>query len=103
MLSFICKTPTGSVRLDDLPVEDLQRIAVENGEESWFDLFVQPARNGSAAIALYRHCCGVAGDEPPEKITPKVILSAFEPATDDAPTLFEDGLPAPEADAQATD
>ena len=45
----------------------------------------------------------MAGDEPPEKITPRVILAAFEPATDDAPTLFEDGLPAPEADAQATD
>ena len=100
MLSFICKAPNGQVvRLDDLPLEDIQGIATEAGRESWFDLYLQPARNGKATVALYRHCCKVAGAEPVEPVTPKVILNAFEPAEDDAlPTLWEDGSPLTEGD-----
>jgi len=101
MLSFQCVTPGGQVvRLDDLPVEELQSIADSTGLESWFDLYLQPARHGAATIALYRHCCGIAGVDPVDPVTPKVILAAFEPADDDLPTLFEDGVP--KTDAVAT-
>jgi hypothetical protein len=104
MLSFICKTPSGAVvRLDDLLISDLQDIADKNGLESYFDLYLQPARFGKATEALYRFCCEQAGDKPPERITPRVILAAFEPAEDDLPTLFEDGLPSGEADGPTTD
>jgi hypothetical protein len=103
VLSFLCKVPNGQVvRLDDLPVEDIQNIATEAGLESWFDLYLQPARFGKATIALYRHCCGVAGCEPAEPVTPKVILNSFEPTEEDTlPTLWEDGNP-PTADDPTT-
>lgn len=95
-LPFVCKAPNGQVvRLDDLPLEDLQGIATEAGMESWFDMTIQPARNGRAAAALYRHCCKVAGAEPVEPVTAKVVLDAFELATEDdtLPTLWQDGIP----------
>jgi hypothetical protein len=102
MLSFLCKAPNGQVvRLDDLPVEDIQNIATECGMESWFDLYLQPARYGRATVALYRHCCKVVDAEPVEPVTPKVILSAFEAADDNLPTLWEDGNP-PTADDPTT-
>lgn len=103
MLSFACTTPTGKVvRLDDLPIEDIQRIADECGLESWFDLYLQPARFGKATIALYRFCCEHVGDAPADPVTPKVILSAFEPVEDDLPTMYEDGIPDPNQDGPTT-
>jgi hypothetical protein len=88
--------------LDDLPIDDIQKLATDAGLESWFDLYLQPARYGAATVALYRHCCGVVGDTPVDPVTPKVILNAFEPVDDDLPTLFEEGLPDPEADGPTT-
>lgn len=103
MLSFACKAPNGQVvRLDDLPIEDLQRLATDSGMESWFDLYMQPARHGRATIALYRHCCAVVGADPVEPITPKVILNSFEAVEEDTlPTMWENGNP-PTADDQTT-
>lgn len=101
-LEFQFKSPSGKVvRLYDLPIEDVQDIAEKAGLESWFDLASQPARFGKASVALYRHCCGVAGDDPVEPVTIKAVIDAFELVPDDLPTLFEDGLP--ETDAQTTD
>ena len=103
MLSFACTVPNGQVvRLDDLPIEDLQRLATDAGMESWFDLYIQPARHGRATIALYRHCCSVAGADPVEPITPRVILNAFTGVEEDTlPTMWENGNP-PTADDQTT-
>ena len=103
MLSFACKAPNGQVvRLDDLPIEDLQRLASEAGMESWFDLYMQPARHGKATIALYRYCCKVVDSEPIEPVTPRVILGAYEAVEQDTlPTLWENGNP-PTADDQTT-
>jgi hypothetical protein len=104
VLSFACNTPNGqTVRLDDLPIEDIQGIADSCGLESWVDRYLQPARFGKATIALYRHCCKVADCDPAEPVTPKIILGAFEPVEEDTlPTLWEDGNP-PTADAPTTD
>lgn len=104
MVRFGIKTPDGQViRLDDLPVEVLQGIAEDAGLESWFDVYVQPARYGKAAEALYRHACGLVGCEP-LPFTVAVLNDALEVVEDDLPTMWEDGeVDPPEADAPTTD
>jgi hypothetical protein len=92
--SWAIKGPSGKVvRLDDLPVEDLDRIALEAGLESWFDMWYQPLRYGKAAIALYRHCCALVGDEPQEPVTPSVLMESLDRVDEDTPQQWTDGHP----------
>lgn len=92
--TWVCRISQDErVRLVDLDVGDLQRIAEIGGLESWYDLFVQPGRNGKSAVALYQFCCRRAGVEPVETVTPWMIGDMFDRVEDDLPTLWEDGHP----------
>lgn len=102
-MPFAVTTPAGHVvRLDDVPVADLHKIAVDAGLDSWSELMFAPVRNGAAAEALFRHICESAGDKAPEPLTPKALLTAFEWVGDDLPDSYEGGLPKAE-DEQTTD
>lgn len=92
--SWAYKVPGGDVvRIDDIAIEDLQRIADENGVESWFDIWLQPARYGKAAVALYRHACGIAGVDPVDPVKPRDLLDSLDRVADDLPTMWENGHP----------
>lgn len=93
-MPFAVTTPAGHVvRLDDVPLSDLQKIVEEAGLDSWVLLVTEPARNATAVEALYRYCCEISGDKPPERITAKVIGEAVSFVTDDLPDTYRGGLP----------
>lgn len=101
-MPFAVTTPAGHVvRLDDVPLSDLTNIAKEAGLDTWAKLLTEPLRDGAAAEAVYRYCCTTTGDTPPEKITPKLVVAAFNWVEDDLPDTFQGGLPKAEDD-QAT-
>lgn len=98
-MPFAVTTPAGHVvRLDDVPLSDLHKIANECGIDTWTKLLTEPVHNGAGAEAVYRFCCQLEGDTPPEKITPKVIVAAFNWEPDDLPDTFQGGLPKAEGD-----
>jgi len=98
-MPFAVTTPAGHVvRLDDVALADLHRIATDSGLDTWAKMLTEPIRNGAAAEALYRFCCESAGDTPPDKITPKVIIEAFEWLPDDLPDTYQGGIPKAEDD-----
>jgi hypothetical protein len=93
-MPYAVTTPQGHVvRLDDVPLEDLHRIAVANDLESWSELLITPLRHGAAAIDLYRFCCEHTGDTPPEKLTPKLLVGAVKYEDEDLPDAWQGGLP----------
>ncbi len=101
-MPFAVTTPAGHVvRLDDVPLSDLTNIAKEAGLDTWAKLLTEPLRDGAAAEAVYRYCCDTTGDTPPEKITPKLVVAAFNWVEDDLPDTFQGGLPKA-GDDQAT-
>lgn len=101
-MPFAVTTPGGHVvRLDDVPLADLHKIATDAGLDTWAKMMTEPLRNGAAAEAVYRHACTISDDTPPEKITAKVVIEAFEWVADDLPDTFEGGLPKAE-DEQMT-
>lgn len=98
-MPFAVTTPGGDVvRLDDVALSDLHRIAVDAGVDTWAKLLTEPLRNGAAAEAVYVFCCELNGDTPPDKITPKLVIEAFEWVSDDLPDTYQDGLPKAEDD-----
>jgi hypothetical protein len=101
-MPFAVTTPAGHVvRLDDVPLSDLTNIAKEAELDTWAKLLTEPLRDGAAAEAVYRYCCDTTGDTPPEKITPKLVVAAFNWVEDDLPDTFQGGLPKA-GDDQAT-
>ena len=101
-MPFAVTTPAGHVvRLDDVPLSDLHKIATVAGLDTWAKLLTEPLRQGAAAEAVYRFCCELEGDTPPEKITPKVVVAAFNWVEDDLPDTYSGGLPLEEG-AQET-
>ena len=102
-MPFAVTTPAGDVvRLDDIPLQDLHKICTDHGLDSWTKLLIEPLKQGAAAEALYRHCCDIAKDEPPEVLTPRVLVPAFEWVSDDLPDTYEGGAPKAE-DVTETD
>lgn len=102
-MPFAVTTPAGHVvRLDDVPLSDLTRIAKEAELDTWAALLTAPLRDGAAAEAVYRHCCTTAGDTPPDPITPKVVVAAFNWVEDDLPDTFQGGLPKAEAEQETS-
>lgn len=102
-MPFAVTTPAGHVvRLDDVPLSDLTKIAKDAGMDTWAELLTQPVRNGAAAEALYRHCCAIHEDTPPEPLTPKVLVPAFSWEPDDLPDTFQGGLPKAEDDQETS-
>lgn len=102
-MPFAVTTPAGHVvRLDDVPLSDLHKIATDAGMDTWAKLLTEPLRQGAAAEAVYRFCCQLEGDTPPDKITPKVIVAAFNWVDDDLPDTFQGGLPKAEADPETS-
>lgn len=98
-MPFAVTTPAGHVvRLDDVPLSDLQKIVEEAGLDSWVLLVTEPARNAVAVESLYRYCCEISGDAPPERITAKVIGEAVSFVSDDLPDTYQGGLPKAEDD-----
>ena len=98
-MPFAVTTPAGHVvRLDDVPLSDLTNIAKEAELDTWAKLLTEPLRDGAAAEAVYRYCCTTTGDTPPEKITPKLVVAAFNWVEDDLPDTFQGGLPKAEDD-----
>jgi hypothetical protein len=79
--------------MDDVPLSDLHKIATDAGLDTWAKLLTEPLRQGAAAEAVYRFCCELEGDTPPEKITPKVVVAAFNWVEDDLPDTYSGGLP----------
>lgn len=105
MIKWGITTPSGQVRLDDIPIEVLEGIAKANGGDSWHDLAAAPGANAAAAVALLAHCYTLTGDEPlpSEKVTPRLLLSALEIVPDDLPDTFEGGIPKAEPGDPTTD
>jgi hypothetical protein len=102
-MPFAVTTPGGHVvRLDDVPLSDLDRIAKDAGLDTWAELLTAPLRNGASAEALYRYCCDTAKDTPPDPITPNVVVAAFNWADDDLPETFQGGLPKAEDDPETS-
>lgn len=102
-MPFAVTTPAGHVvRLDDVPLQDLHKIASDHGLDSWTKLMIEPLKNGAAAEALYRHCCGIAKDPAPEVLTPRSLIPSFDWVADDLPDSYEGGAPKAEDD-QTTD
>lgn len=104
LVAFQCTPAEGvdPVRLPDLPVGDLDRIAKEAGVNSWTTLYYGPLADGAAAEALFRHCCDVRGVTPPEPITPAVLLDAFDRIDEDLPKASAKDSPPPEGDQATT-
>ena len=102
-MPFAVTTPAGHVvRLDDVPLSDLTRIAKECEVDTWAKFMTEPIRNGAAAEALYLLACERTNDTPPESITPRVVIEAFEWVDDDLPDTFEGGLPLAEEEAKTS-
>lgn len=60
-------TPAGKkVRIDDLPVEVIERIAAAHGM-NWQTLMRWPAQTPTMAWDVYLECCKFVGDEPIER------------------------------------
>jgi hypothetical protein len=98
-MPFAVTTPEGNVvRLDDVPLEDLGKIADEAGMESWSDVMFGPLRNWKAALGIYRYCFDLHKETAPEKPTVADIQAAFEWVRDDLPDSFEGGVPKAEDD-----
>ena len=91
---FTVEVPGGTkVKLADLPIGVIGEAARE-GDLGWVDVYQAPLRDDRAAQALYRACCQHAQVDPPEVLTPLVLIDAFTlDVKDDLPTSFEDGLP----------
>jgi hypothetical protein len=91
---FTCEVPGGAkVKLADLSIGVIGDAARE-GELGWVDVYQAPLRDDRAAQALYRACCAHAEVDPPETLTPGVLIEAFSlDVKDDLPTTFQDGLP----------
>jgi hypothetical protein len=98
-MPFAVTTPAGHVvRLDDVPLSDLDRIAKDAGLDTWAALLTAPLRDGAAAEAVYRFCCASVEDKPADPITPKIVVAAFNWLDDDLPETFQGGLPKAEDD-----
>jgi len=98
-MPFAVTTPGGHVvRMDDVPLEDLGRIADEAGMESWSELMFGPLRNWKAALGVYRYACEAGGESVPDRPTVKAITEAFEFVKDDLPDSFQGGVPKAEDD-----
>lgn len=91
---FKVEVPGGAtVKLADLPIGVIGDAA-RAGDLGWVDVYQAPLRDDRAAEALYRACCQHAQVDPPETLTPTVLIEAFTlDVKDDLPTSFEDGLP----------
>jgi hypothetical protein len=92
-MAFAVNTPAGQVRLEDLPLEVLERIEAESGE-TWPTILFAPGSKAKMARVVYTVACEHMGAEV-KQITAKDILSGdlFEMVEDDRPTLYEDGIP----------
>lgn len=90
---WACKVGDRYVRLSDLPISDLGRIAKDAEMVSWTVLVQHPLLDAGAAEALMRHCYQLEGETPPDPITGRVVVDAFERIAEDLPTTFEGGLP----------
>jgi hypothetical protein len=98
-MAFAVNTPAGQVRLEDLPLEVLEAVEVQTGQE-WPTMIFAPASSAKVANALYKAVCVHKGCEP-EQLTPKSLLNGlYEKVDDDVPTLFEDGIPKAEDEEQ---
>lgn len=102
-MPFAVTTPAGHVvRLDDVPLSDLTKIAKDAGLDTWAVLLTAPLRDGAAAEAVYRWCCTSVKDTPPDPITPKVVVAAFNWVEDDLPDTFQGGLPKAEGEQETS-
>lgn len=74
------------VRLGDIPLGTLARIADEHGR-GFIDLISQPLiGTGADAEALYRAACDVAGVTAPDPLTASIVYDAVHLVDKDDPT-----------------
>ena len=98
---WVCKiAPKTTVRCEDLPLEVYASIFEQTGIH-WFELMNAPLRYEKAGRLLYEACCSHAGVEA-KSLTLRDFADLYELAEDDKPSMFEDGIPDPNADAPAT-
>lgn len=81
-------------------------------ETTWAHVTELPvAGDGSVMLALFEKCCELAGIDVPAGLTAADMEQAFDPAPDDLPQSYADGVPVPtkgdapettQADEQAT-
>lgn len=90
---WACKVGDRFVRLSDLPISDLGRIAKDSELVSWTVLVQHPVIDAAAAEGLVRYCYESVGETAPEKITGRMVVDMFERIPEDLPTTFEGGLP----------
>jgi hypothetical protein len=91
-----------TVRLEDIPIEQLDPLQQEC-EETWFSMVITPlARRPATILALYRKCCEVAGVEPRPVVTAREAIEMFDLTDDDRPTMYSGGLPDPKAEDRTT-
>lgn len=101
-MAITIKAPNGKVvRVDDLPLGVLSKIAKEHEMGSWSVLLTAPAYDGGAFIDVYAEVCRVAGCEP-EEITAGMVFKIVDRVEDDRPSMYEDGIPKEEADPETT-
>ena len=89
------RTPAGSlVRLEtDLPAEVVAKVCRDT-KADWLGLVGMPLLgDGTALTALYKACLAFVGEEPPDKITIRVLHDALEQVDDSLPEEYDDGLP----------
>ncbi len=90
-MAFLCKTPGGEVRLNDLTLEQLEQIESLVAETStWVEVITAPAATMKRARAIYAVCCEVTGCQP-ETLTARHILDGemFETVVDDMPDFSD--------------
>jgi hypothetical protein len=93
---------THTVRLEDIPIEQLDPLENECGE-SWYLMVNAPlVRKPRTLLAIYRMCCELAGVEPAELPTAGEITAMFDLVDDDRPTMYSGGLPDPKAEDRTT-
>jgi hypothetical protein len=99
---LVCKvSPNRTIRLEDIPAKDLSALEDQLGA-SWLYLVGAPMQDVDRALAMYRHCCQMAGVEPKE-LTAGELIAAFDTVVDDRPDAYTGGLPDPKADGQTTE
>lgn len=96
-MAWACRIDGHVIRLDDLPIDLVDRVAKQTGVH-WFELVgVSPAKDLVAAQQLLVAVAERAGLTPPAGLTVRQLLESFDQVEDDLPDVWEDGNPKAEA------
>ena len=85
--------------IEDLPLEEYVKIAEVTGMQWWQITTSHPATNAAVAGMMVVACAKHLGIETPV-LTPKTVVTLFEvEQAESVPTVYNDGIPDPKAQA----